>query len=110
MVKVETERTIQRRIVNGLRKAGYVVWHIPNGGSRHTQEAGNLKRDGVMAGVPDLWVLARDGRSWWLEVKRPGGKLSDAQRYQHKVLSDRGQRVALVTSLDEAIEVIEGVR
>lgn len=101
-----TERQIQRQIVNGLRKAGYAVFAIPNGGSRDTREARALKQDGVMSGVPDLWVLARDGNDWWLEVKRPGGRLSDSQRYVHKLLSERGQQVAVVHSLDEAREVV----
>ena len=31
-----------------------LIYHVPNGGSRNTLEAANLKRQGVKAGVPDL--------------------------------------------------------
>ena len=38
------------------------IFHIPNGGSRNVKAAKNLKRQGVKAGVPDLFVpVARRG-------------------------------------------------
>jgi VRR-NUC domain len=56
------------------------VFAIPNGGYRTKAEAARLKWTGVVAGVPDLCVLAPVGRVFFLEVKTAVGRLSDAQR------------------------------
>lgn len=54
---------------------------IPNGGRRVKQEAIRLKAEGVKPGVSDLLLpLRRDGfAGLWLELKAPGGKLTDLQ-------------------------------
>jgi VRR-NUC domain-containing protein len=50
---------------------------IPNGGSRHPREAANLKRQGVRAGVSDLFLAYPVIGPWpqinaglWIELKR----------------------------------------
>lgn len=41
-----------------------LLFHIPNGGSRNRLEAINLKRQGVKAGVPDLFLpVSRHGKN-----------------------------------------------
>ena len=50
---------------------------IPNGGQRNLVVATKLKAEGVTAGVPDLFV---PGRRAFIEVKKPGGRISPAQR------------------------------
>jgi hypothetical protein len=49
---------------------------IPNGGKRDVATAARLKRQGVLAGVLDIFVPAA---SLYIEVKAPKGKLSLAQ-------------------------------
>lgn len=46
---------------------------IPNGGSRHPLEAKNLKRQGVKAGVSDLFLAypMPPYAGLWIELKRP---------------------------------------
>jgi hypothetical protein len=39
-----------------------------------------MKWTGTLPGIPDLAVIARDGRAFFLEVKTPGNYLSSAQR------------------------------
>ena len=72
-----TEHEIQREIVGALRRLGHLVFAVPNGGGRSVAEAGKLKAEGVTAGVPDLFV---PGRRAFIEVKKPGGRISPAQR------------------------------
>ena len=72
-----TEHEIQREIVGALRCLGHLVFAVPNGGGRSVAEAGKLKAEGVTAGVPDLFV---PGRRAFIEVKKPGGRISPAQR------------------------------
>ncbi|TPL06417.1 VRR-NUC domain-containing protein [Mesorhizobium sp. B2-4-14] len=56
-----------------------LVFHTPNGGYRTPAEAGRLRRMGTMAGIPDICVLLPYGRTVWLEIKPPGGRLSADQ-------------------------------
>ena len=60
-----------------------MLYHVPNGGSRHKLEAVNLKRQGVKKGVPDLCLpVARRGyHSLYIEMKRSkGGRLTQEQK------------------------------
>lgn len=57
-----SEALEQRTVVEWCELRRVPCFHIPNGGSRNKAEAANLKRQGVMAGVPDLCVpVARCG-------------------------------------------------
>lgn len=38
-----------------------LLYHVPNGGSRHKAEAGRLRAEGVKAGVPDLCLPVARG-------------------------------------------------
>ena len=38
-------------------------WHIPNGGLRDIKTAVQLKRAGVVPGIPDLALISPDGRA-----------------------------------------------
>lgn len=105
-----TERQVQRAVVNGLRRQGYLVFAIPNGGTRNRNEAIQMKLDGVTSGIPDLFAIGAAGKPCWLEVKRPkGGRLSENQKWAISALRERGQPVAVVTSYDEAIAAMRRV-
>jgi len=83
-------------------QAGFVQWFrakwprvlifaIPNGGKRNISTARNLKLEGVVAGVPDLFIPA-----WgiWIEMKRQkGGRLSPDQEDMINYLESIGHRV-----------------
>jgi hypothetical protein len=83
---------------------GVVAWHTPNGGSRHGAEAKRLKEMGVLAGIPDYFMLW--GRLYGLEFKEPGGegRLSDAQLALHPQLTAAGAIVETVDNLAAAKE------
>jgi hypothetical protein len=76
------EARTQAAIVEWIRLVApeLIVFHVPNGGLRSKAEAARMRWVGVLAGVPDLVVLGRDGRCWLVEVKAPGGTLSADQR------------------------------
>nr|DAW56637.1 MAG TPA: Nuclease [Bacteriophage sp.] len=69
-----------------------LLFHIPNGGSRHPVEAANLKRQGVMAGVPDLFlpVPRADYHGLFIELKTGRGRLSEKQEAWLTALSQQG--------------------
>lgn len=77
------ESGIQTAIVNYLRRAlpaGYRAMSIPNGGKRNAITGAILKREGAMAGAPDLQIVGPQGAVAFIEVKAPGGSLSPAQK------------------------------
>ena len=54
------EEALHRACLDYLRATlpkPWIVWHTPNGGGRSKAEAGILKAMGVLAGMPDLFVL-----------------------------------------------------
>jgi len=79
-----------------------MVFAVPNGGLRSKAEAARLKWTGVVAGVPDLAVVAPGGRVFFLEVKTEAGRLSADQRAVHDRLVALGTPAAIVRSIDEA--------
>ncbi|NRA27461.1 MAG: VRR-NUC domain-containing protein [Opitutales bacterium] len=93
------------------------LWYaIPNGGQRNKVVASKLKAEGAKAGVPDLHLpVARGGcHSLYVETKLPGNKPTYNQRTWHTYLRAEGNRVEMVTSLDQWIELnldyLEGVK
>ena len=78
-----------------------VVFAIPNGGLRGKAEAARLRWTGVLAGVPDLAVLAPVGKVFFLEVKTPDGRLSADQAEMFDQLVALGIDAAIVRSVDD---------
>lgn len=78
-----------------------IMFHPANGEKRSKKDAVKLKRMGVRAGIPDLAMPIGCGKILWMEVKKPGGKLSKAQREMHDKLRNFGHTVAIVEGIDD---------
>jgi hypothetical protein len=90
-----------------LRAKPDVLWTHPANGERRDKITGaKLKRMGVLAGASDL-LLWHQGNSFALELKRPGGRLSEAQLEFMARFNDAGGHSASVEGLDRAIKVLE---
>ncbi|MEA4927558.1 MAG: VRR-NUC domain-containing protein [Candidatus Limiplasma sp.] len=86
-----------------------LLYHIPNGGSRHRLEAIHLKQQGVRAGVPDLCLpVARAGcHGLYVEMKRlKGGRVSPEQLAWMEALQAEGYMVAVCQGWEMASDVI----
>lgn len=86
------------------------LYHVPNGGSRGTAEAGRFKAMGVKSGVPDVALdIPRGGfHGLRVEMKRTkGGKLSDAQREWIDHYNAIGYRAVVCHGWQEAAKAIE---
>lgn len=85
-----------------------LIFAVPNGGNRNPREAANLKKEGVLAGVPDLVVAEPRGRfhGLYIEMKRADGKgaTSKAQKDVMARLVERGYAVSVCHGQDEAWE------
>ena len=76
---IPSEHIEQSMLVQWFRRSypNVLIFAIPNGGARSKATAGRLKVEGVVAGVPDLFVP-----EWrlWIEMKRiKGGVVSKEQ-------------------------------
>lgn len=92
--KLVSEASLQINICEWLRENidESVEWtHFPAGGGGYRRGA-LLKRMGLKRGWPDLIFISR-GRLYGIELKRPGGKLSPAQRDRHRRLMNQGMSV-----------------
>ena len=58
------------------------IFAIPNGGQRHPAVAAKMKKEGVLAGVWDIFVCVPvDGYSgMWLEMKHAKNRLTKSQQ------------------------------
>lgn len=75
---------------------------IPGGDGRATRSAG------YYAGAPDF-VLCKDGKSIFIELKRPGklGRLSKNQKNAHERIRAAGGDIWIVRVLDELDAVLK---
>lgn len=89
-----------------------LCFHPANGGYRGVREAIGLKAEGVLAGIPDIYI--DEARGGWfglrLEFKKPGeqrainGGLSDDQIKIRERLARKGYLIHTVYSCEEAMQ------
>ena len=86
-----------------------LLYHCPNGGTRNKMEAANLKRQGVKAGVPDLFlpVPRSPKHGLFIEMKVGRNKCTDNQKKWIRKLLEQGYEVKVCYSCEEAIQVIK---
>jgi dienelactone hydrolase len=106
-VKPKNESSEQVLFVSRVRHfhPELVLMSIPNGGKREPRVAAQLKREGVLAGAPDLFLAEpREGKSGlFIEMKRTvGGKTSVEQDEVIEKLKQRGYAVVVAKGADEA--------
>lgn len=107
---LEQERVIQwARWMSGKYPEMDLLFHIPNGGRRDQREAQHFKRLGVKAGVSDLFLPVPRGsyHGLWIEMKTPGGKVSQAQKEWLEAMQEQGYAGFVCYGADEACDVIE---
>lgn len=86
------------------------LYHTPNGGFRNSIEAANLKRQGVKAGVPDLFLASPHAGFCGLYIELKSDKtckLSDNQKEWIEGLRKQGYQAGVCYGAEHAIRVIE---
>jgi Holliday junction resolvase len=81
---MKTEQQIQTKIINSLRKEGWLCLKI-------------IKLS--VSGYPDL-LCHRKGETMYIEVKRPLGKLSELQKVRIEELKEHGITVKVWTDFN----------
>lgn len=107
------EQGIQRAVVEYLRimenLGELTFFHVPNGGRRSRTEGRIFKGLGVRAGVPDLVVLFPGGRTAFIEIKAPNGRLSAAQKAFRNTAENLGFPFLEARGVDEVERFIRGL-
>lgn len=87
MTVLHSEHEEQVALVKWFRdnfpEPDYIIFAVPNGGTRGIREAERLKAEGVKAGVNDLIILTH-GKVIFLEMKKVNTKPSQKQIEFHK--------------------------
>lgn len=112
--KKRSEATEQEALVKwcGLQQSRHpelkLLYHVPNGGSRNTLEAANLKCQGVKAGVPDLCLpVSRNGfHGLYIEMKYGRNKTTEKQKEWLEALTAQGYFAVVCYGAEEAKKVI----
>lgn len=114
-VRIDKEAGAQEMIINwaNMRRGMYpeleLLFHIPNGGKRNALEAAHLKRQGVKAGVPDLFLPVPRGvyHGLFIELKVGKNKQTENQKHWQQLLTEQGYISLVCYGWEEAVEKIE---
>ena len=106
----QPERELQEACVRWFRLQypKFVIFAVPNGGSRNLYEAKNMKESGTLAGVADLVVVGNGGRVLFVEMKRQkGGKLKPEQEEWIQKLDDKDYCVGVAKGCESAVRILQ---
>ena len=118
----QSEHSIQCACIRAFRRLhpyhAQSLFAIPNGGAREAVTGRMLKDEGVMAGVADLFFMEprfdrRPGKGLidelhglFIEMKRPKGRQSEAQKRFEKLALQNGYQYVICHSVDEFLKEI----
>lgn len=96
------EKDIQKQILDYLKIRGIFHWRNNVGAGK--LQGGRFVQFGV-AGAPDIFALHK-GVSYGIEVKRPGKKQSELQKYFGDRMNEAGGHYQVVFSLDDVMKFL----
>lgn len=105
-----SETQIQQQFIQYLDLCAHrdlVYYAIPNGGSRNVIEAARMKKEGVRAGVPDVYLLFR-GKPHHLEIKKKKGRLSPEQKLMIERHRAAGAVVEVAYGFEQCVSQVKG--
>lgn len=105
----QSEHSLQTEVLRYLTRyrADDVFWFaIPNAGRRTFRAAAKLRAEGMLRGAPDLCIVLPIGRTGWLELKTPTGRLSDDQMGFRARCGRLGHRYTMARTLEEAKDTL----
>ncbi len=89
-----SEATIERKACEYAKRTGFLVYKFTSPNHR---------------GVPDRMFLF-DGRTLFIEFKRPGGKTTALQDREIRILRENGFAAIVVNSYPDAVHALEAFR
>jgi uncharacterized protein YktB (UPF0637 family) len=101
-----TEHEIQVKLVNWFcyNYPDFTMFAIPNGSNKSGTQAMKFKREGLLSGVPDLFIIELN---LFIELKTAKGKLSKEQfKIIGRIRAAGKQEVAVCRSFESARDEI----
>lgn len=104
-IPIPTEHEEQVNFVRWFRLQfpRVMIFAIPNGGDRHAAVAAKMRAEGVMPGVPDLFIP--DWRLFIEMKRRKGGRVSPEQKRVMEHLEMAGYTCVVARGFDEAMDL-----
>jgi len=103
---IKSESSEQTLLVARVRNfhPDLVFMSIPNGGKRDIRVAAQMKREGVLAGAPDLFLAEprENKHGLFIEMKKIGGRTSSNQNDIIDKLRAKGYEAIVCEGADEA--------
>ena len=103
------ESSLQTQCVKWFRYQypNFVIYAVPNGGSRNVREAQRLKSEGVLAGVADLTILLPQGKSLYIEMKVKGNRQTPNQKEFQQKAEALGHKYYVCYSFEDFEKVVK---
>jgi hypothetical protein len=104
----KTEHDEQVAVIDWYRKQyptlKYCLFAIPNGGLRHIRVAMTLKKEGVLSGVSDMFLMVPRGtfHGLFIEMKTAKGKVSDNQQKFLDIARSQGYEAIVCYGFEDA--------
>lgn len=110
MIKI-TEFQIQSDFVNWARKQDFILlcFAVPNGFQSNRHNAIMMKREGLLAGVPDVFCLLNNGKWAIIEFKTETGNVGFHQKAVMEKLKQGKQAVRVCRSTREAVLFVKEI-
>lgn len=106
-----SEHILQVNCINWfrLKYPKQLIYAIPNGGFRHYSTAKRLKAEGVVSGIPDLFVPTPNEKhnGLYIELKFGYNKPSASQKKIMEYLSKNGYLCVVCWTIDQFIEAVD---
>lgn len=102
------EDAIQTTIITYLRFAlpKAIIFSIPNEGKRSPRLAAAMKRRGMLPGVPDICIIGRNSKAYFIEVKSKKGTLTDNQKAVAEMMVNRSVPHIVARSIDDVEDAL----
>lgn len=107
-----SEHDEQVALINWLRRRGSLFHSIPNSGATSKRRISYMVAEGLVAGVPDLYILDDPAGPIAIEMKRANGRLSDIKLKQRKylcALASHGWRVVVCFGSKAAVSWLKEI-
>lgn len=103
-----TEAAVLDAVLARLARHPEVIWvYRLNSGAAKT-DTGRFIRFGFK-GCPDVVAGLKNGRTAWIEVKRPSGRVRDEQKAFIGLCQAHGIPCGIARSQDDAVAIVEGL-
>lgn len=84
----------------------YVIFAVPNGGTRDKKEMIWMLREGILPGAADLCICADKGKILFIEMKTKTGKQNPNQVTFEKKVTELGFQYEVCRSLENFMDTV----